>query len=297
VCTALFVAFKLYSILVFAVFGVGGHKVSSQFLAICAAVPRLHFVFATRSAAVFHRLTTLLCSCLQLLALINQSQSRSAGSVRSGAQRAQDHSQTKLRRKLVLMVVAIEGAVFTIFLSSLGVLLVPIVRDRTWLVMPTILSSVTLGGHVALFVTPTYSSRTAKNSSGSACRSSGTKSSPFYPSRLSSRSKPSAHKVSPATSGLLDPIAVLACSQLAVAEPIRNKDEFRQPQEQPRAEKLKWVAGLLQDAMFKKGEHTMNEAIAGVIEEHFIPVAQVHFADCVEQARDMMPKCEIGTMT
>jgi hypothetical protein len=96
--------------------------------------------------------------------------------------------------------------------------------------------------------------------------------------------------VSPATSGLLDPVAVLARSQLAVAESIRNKDEFRPPQEQPRAEKLKWVAGLLQDAMFKKGEHTMNEAIAGVIEELFIPVAQVHFAECIEQARDMIPE-------
>ena len=42
--------------------------------------------------------------------------------------------------------------------------------------------------------------------------------------------------------------------------------------------------------MFKKCEHTMNVAVAGVIEEHFIPVAQAHSAECVEQARDMIPE-------
>jgi hypothetical protein len=173
------------------------------------------------------------------------------------------------------MIVAIEGLAVIIFLSCLGVLLIPALRDRTWLVLPVIVSGAILAGHVFLFFTPSSPSRTTKYSDGSASRS------PQCGRR---------QQVSPATSDLLNPVAVLARSQLATAESIRNKDEFRPPQEQPRAEKLKWVASLLQDAMFKKGDRTMNEAVAGVIEEHFIPVAQAHFAECVEQARDMIPE-------
>jgi hypothetical protein len=101
-------------------------------------------------------------------------------------------------------------------------------------------------------------------------------------------------KVSPAIGGLLDPVAVMARSQLAVAKSIPNKDDFRPPREQPRAEKLKWVADLLQEAMFESGagNFSMNEIVAGVIQKNFVPAAKAHFAECVEQARDMIPEMQ-----
>jgi hypothetical protein len=135
------------------------------------------------------------------------------------------------------------------------------------------------------------SMRTTKSSSGSESRSSDIKApTSFLFSRFINKLTP--HKISPSTTEMLNPVTVLARSQLAVAESIRNMDEFCPPQEQPRAEKLKWVAALLQGAMFenKKDEPPMNEAIATVVEDHFVPVAQAHFAECVEQARDMVPE-------
>jgi hypothetical protein len=287
-CAALFVALGFICILIIAVLGVGGHKV--RFYSVHCASIFLVFIAICRHASFASPSAVLLFFCWQLLALIDQSQSRTASSMHSQEPQAQNRSLAKLRRKLLLMIVAIEGLAANIFLSCLGLLLIPALRDRTWLVMPVILSGGILGGHVALFFTPAFSSRTANSPPnsriGSVQRSSG---SPFS---LGRPSMMPAFKVSPATNGLLDPVAILACSQLVLAKSIRNKDEFRPPQEQPRAEKLIWVAGLLQDAMFKKGERTMNETVAGVIKEHFIPVAQVHFAECVEQARDMIPEMQ-----
>jgi hypothetical protein len=67
---------------------------------------------------------------------------------------------------------------------------------------------------------------------------------------------------------------------------------FVSPRSQPRAEKLKWVAGLLEKAMFECGQKNshMNEVVAVVIERHFIPAARAHFAECVERATQIVPE-------
>jgi hypothetical protein len=90
-------------------------------------------------------------------------------------------------------------------------------------------------------------------------------------------------------------IAILARSQLAEAASLQNQaGEFLPPQEQPRAERLKLVAHLLQGAMFqsrdRNGKSIMNEVVADVIEQHFVPIAKAHFAECTGQACDLVPE-------
>jgi hypothetical protein len=180
-----------------------------------------------------------------------------------------DRSQ---RDKLLRLIVAGEFFCASVVLSNLGVLLIPALRDRTWLVFPAIVMSAGFISHIVLYLMPSMSRGVISHSS------------------LRSHKI----KVSPAIGGLLNPVAVMARSQLTMAESIPNKDDFRPPREQPRAEKLKWVADLLQEAMFENdtGNFSMNKTIAGVIQRHFVPAAKAHFAECVEQARDMIPEMQ-----
>jgi hypothetical protein len=100
---------------------------------------------------------------------------------------------------------------------------------------------------------------------------------------------------------LENPLAVLALTRLAAAKSAGNLPfiiaGFVPPREQPRAERLKWVAGLLEEAMFQcatgivdDGPAQMNEVVAELIENHFIPCARAHFAECVEDAREIVPE-------
>jgi hypothetical protein len=168
-----------------------------------------------------------------------------------------------------------EGFVAGIGISCIAILTIPVFRKNTWVVWPGMITVSLCLAHTALYLLPSHR-REKKRSHRSISKS---------------LNMPS-FKVAPGIGDLLDPVAVLARSELFAADSICNKPEFCPPREQPRAEKLKWVADLLQNAMFKNvnGGSTMNGAVASVIAENFVPAAKAHFAECVEQARDMVPE-------
>jgi len=194
-------------------------------------------------------------------------------SMRNLLSHGSDRSDRSLRHKLFFMIVALEFFCASIVLTCLGVLLIPTLRDRTWLVWPIIVGPALFIGHLIPHLVPSMPRKA-------------------HISLRPGRSKKL--KVSPAIGGLLDPVTVMARSQLAGAKAIPNKDDFCPPREQPRAEKLKWVADLLQEAMFESGTGnlSMNETVAGIIRKDFVPAAKAHFAGCVEQARDMVPEMQ-----
>jgi hypothetical protein len=267
--TALFVLSALMFVVVCIVLAIGGHKVAQFCITSrCCLFFALHHGIFPPAAFLFN-------ICTQLLALIDQSQNRAMPLVSMRDPLSQE-SDRSLRYELLRMIVALEILCSSMALLCLGVLFIPTFRDRTWLVWPALVIANAFVSHIVIHLLPSVS-RKISIESGPHCSPLG-----------SLRS----HKISPAIGGLLNPVAVLARSQLAVAELISNKGEFCPPQDQPRAKKLKWVADLLQGAMFKNdnGGSTMNETVVEVIEGHFIPAAQAHFAECVEQARDMVPE-------
>jgi hypothetical protein len=103
-------------------------------------------------------------------------------------------------------------------------------------------------------------------------------------------------KISPATNAanmLAHPVAVLVHWQLAEVTKIQNRDEFVPPTEQPCAEHLKVAATLLQNNMFVQGENAMDDDVAALIEQDFVPTAQVHFEACIHQARSMVSEMRL----
>jgi hypothetical protein len=172
----------------------------------------------------------------------------------------------KMRRKLALTMLGIWVLGLGGFLSCTATLLVVFFRERTWLVIPAII-------FISLAVVPIMLHLTGSSSKKVTCSGSG----------MSSK-----YKVSP-SNALLNPVAILARSELAAAAALINDEDFLPPQDQPRGKSLKWIARLLKNAMFQKGDREINQDVAEAIEHYYVPVARAHFAECAEQARGMVP--------
>jgi hypothetical protein len=281
---ALFWASSFNASLIMFVVGVAGHKVGFLYL----SFSRLALSF--RSLSNPH--------VAQLLALLGQSQKLASPRSTSSSSRPSelqklasprstssiiraepksDDSLAKLRRKLARAILAIEGLCAIIIICCVGVVLHPILQKQAWLILAAIVAAGVALVNIALYLGAASSSNA--NGSGSV----GPHSSSAKNSRLAK------YKVTPAAD-MLNPVVILARSNLVAAASIRNKIDFLPPQEQPRAGKLKFVARLLQDSMYINGESTMNVAVVEAIEDYFVPAAQAHFAECVDQAREMVPE-------
>jgi hypothetical protein len=227
-----------------------------------------------------------------LLLLIDQS-IQSATCSNGNTSSSKDESLGKLRRKLLLSIMACEGIATNGILFCAASLLLTVFRTRTWIVVSLVTSTGPVSLMIFLLLTAPSSTK-ERGSFEAGSQLSANASSAFSPSlaslRRSTGTRPGSHKVTPsatiAATALLNPTAILARSQLAVAASLHNKAEFLPPQEQPRAAKLKFVATLLQNSMLE------DSAIREVVDLHFIPAARAHFLECIEQARGMVPEMQ-----
>ena len=139
----------------------------------------------------------------------------------------------KLRRKLKVVLLLMESIGAGGMLVCLGVLVIPALRRRTWVVLCIGLFQIALAANIGLMIIPASSSSNDFRFG--------------FSSRIIKRVSPSSAS---APELMRNPVAILARSQLAEAASLRNQaGEFLPPQEQPRAGRLKWVAHLLQGAM------------------------------------------------
>jgi hypothetical protein len=81
----------------------------------------------------------------------------------------------------------------------------------------------------------------------------------------------------------------IARPQLKSLEEIPNLAEFTPPQQQPCCARLQLIAGVFQDELFSgasnsKNMRAVNDTVALIIDDDFVPAAEAFFARCVEQA-------------
>ncbi len=260
---------------------------------VCRKVYAFSFVFVS-----FHTDVTDCCSILLILFKVLQVLDKTTTSVasvgRQGPQRKVLTDRGKLRRKFLGMILTIESLAGGVVLGVIGVFLIELLRRRAWLFFASVSFVGAVVAHIALLLTPsTPSTAKTKSSSGSASLSSATSR-----NTLSSRASRlySKMKISPATNAanmMANPVTVLVRSELAEVSNLQNRNEFVPPTEQPCAEHLKVAAKLLQNNMFVKGENTMNDGVAALIEQDFVPTAQAHFEACIHQARSMISEVRL----
>jgi hypothetical protein len=225
----------------------------------------------------------------KVLHVLDKTTTSVASIERQGPQRKESTDLSKLRRKFLVMILIIESLAGGVVLGIIGIFLIDFLRRRTWLFFATAHCVAAILEHIMLVLTPSMA-KPDKNSSGTASLSPAISKSPranrFY----------SKMKINPATNAafmLANPVAVLVRSELAEVTKIQNRDEFVPPTEQPCAEHLKVAATLLQNNMFVQGENTMDDSVAALIEQDFVPTAQAHFEACIHQARSMVPEMRL----
>jgi len=81
----------------------------------------------------------------------------------------------------------------------------------------------------------------------------------------------------------VEPQLVYLRSELNLLKNVKNKTEFVPPQQQPRAGRLKEVAAALAHLVMQPG--SLEPAVLTFIDEEFVPVARVHYTDCLQLAR------------
>jgi hypothetical protein len=251
------------------------------FAIVCRKVYTFSFVFVP-----FHTDITDCCDILlmsfKVLQVLDKTNTSVALLGRQGP-RKESTDLGKLRRKFLVTILTIESLAGGVVLGIIGVFLIDFLRRRTWLLVATVSCVGAVVTHIALLLTPSMAK--TKSSSGFASLSSAGS------NRLFSKMK-----ISPATNAanmLANPVAVLVRSELAEVMTVQNRDEFVPPTEQPCAEHLKVAATLLQNNMFVKGENTMDDGVAALIEQDFVPTAQAHFEACIHQARSMVSEMRL----
>jgi hypothetical protein len=257
---------------------------------VCRKVYTFSFVFVPLKTDITDCCDILLMS-FKVLHVLDKAATSVASLGRQGSQRKVGTDLGKLRRKFLVMILTVESLAGGAVLGIIGVFLIDFLRRRTWLFVATAHCMAVIAVNIMLLLTPSMTK--TKSSSGAASPSSSSSKRTFSSraNRLYSKMK-----ISPSTNAanmLANPVAVLVRSELAEVTTIQNRDEFVPPTEQPCAEHLKVAATLLENNMFVQGQNTMDDCVAALIEQDFVPTAQAHFEACIHQARSMVSEMRL----
>jgi hypothetical protein len=257
---------------------------------VCRKVCTFSFLCVPFHTDITDRYGTLLM-LFKVLQVLDETTTSVSSLEQQGSERKESTDLGKLRRKFLVLILTIESLAGGVVLGIVGVFLIDFLRRRTWLFVATAVCVGATVEHIVLLLTPSM----AKTKSSSIAVPLSSTSSKYTLSSQANRFF-SKMKISPGTNAanmLAHPVAVLVRSQLAEVTKRQNRDEFVPPTEQPCAEHLKVAATLLQNNMFVQGENAMDDDVASLIEQDFVPTAQVHFEACIHQARSMVSEMRL----